>query len=512
MKKHIAIFGSTGYIGTKILIELYNRGYRVTLFARNIRKLFYLNDDCQLLLHKFPNLCLVETPVEESRYEQIKDALVGVDAVYYLVHSLNIENGSFLNKDNHIADLVATAARQAGVEQIIYLGGLGVNTSEAPLSEHLQSRHETGDHLRSSHPNVTEFRAGVIIGEGSASFELIRSLGTKLPFIPDLGEHEGYCQPVFVNDVIDYLLYGLLNPRYYGKIAEIGCEEVLHYSDIVKVYAKSVNNKHLSTIRLPFINLLLTPKVISWFASRMSGMPYILIYRLIEGSNSNAVVHDYPLKGIDPDAPVKPLSLKEAIRISAKRCEEGFINSLWSTPYELSVLNAEKKKQFFYATSQETDNLIFDEYAKEIPSETVNAVFERIKSIGGKNGYYSTHWLWEVRGIIDMIFGGPGLNQQVRRSPKLLRVGDHIDFWVVTYYKNTPRQKVLRLKANMKTPGNAWLQFSIEQPEGDSKALLILRPYFDASGIFGYLYWYSLYFIHKIIFKQMLNNLAKGKQ
>ncbi len=360
MQRHIAIFGVTGYIGTKTLIELYNRGDRITLFARNVRKLHYLNDEFELLQAKGTTLCIVETAIEDQHYDLIRDALRGVDAVYYLVHSLNIDHGSFLNKDNHMADLVATAADEAKVKQIIYLGGLGSDTQDTPLSKHLQSRHETGDHLRSFHQAVTEFRAGIIIGEGSASFELIRSLGTKLPLIPDLGKKEGYCQPIFVNDVIAYLLHALLDPRYYGKIAEIGCNEVVHYSEMIKVYARSVNKRHIVSISLPFVDVLLTPGVISWFASRLSGMPYILIYRLVEGTYSHAIVHDLPVKAIDPLSTISPLPLEEAMKIAAQRSEEGFINSLWSTPYELSVLNKERKKQLLSLGSQETDGLIYD--------------------------------------------------------------------------------------------------------------------------------------------------------
>ena len=509
MNKHIAIFGPTGYIGTKVIIELYNKGYKLTLFTRNLRKLLYMQDDCELLMPKQSGICLMETEIKQANYEEIKNALEGVDAIYYLIHSLNISNGNFINQDNEMAELISSAAKEAHVEQIIYLGGLGVDNPDHPLSDHLKSRHETGEHLRKYHQNVTEFRAGVIIGEGSASFELIRALSVKLPFIPQLGKDEGYCQPIFVNDVIEYLLYALLNQKYYGKIAEIGCDEVYHYSDIVKIYAEVVNHKYLKSFTIPFANIILHPYIISWFASRMSGMPYILVYRLIEGAFCDAIVYDFPINNIDPNVPIKPLSFKESLRIAAKRSEEGYIHSIWSIPFEQSVLNSKTKKQFYKLSSQEVDGLIHDEFSITINAKDMDKVFNRIKSIGGKNGYYSTQWLWKVRGFIDTLMGGPGLNNCVRRNPKLLRVGDHIDFWIVTYYKNAPNHKVLRLKANMKTPGNAWLQFSIDRIKGDSKAVVSMRPYFDPSGIFGYIYWYSLYPIHKIIFNQMIRNIVK---
>jgi len=507
--KHIAIFGASGYIGTKVLIELYNLGHYVTIFVRNSRQMSFLNDECALFDNTNTRICIASITIEDKEYSNISKLLYGVNAVYYLIHSLNIEKGNFLNADNHLAELVAAASEEAGVKQIIYLGGLGADKPDKPISKHLKSRQETANHLRLRHHCVTEFRAGVIIGEGSASFELIRALGDKLPFIPDLGKEEGYCQPIFINDVIDYLTHALLNPLYYKQIVEIGCGEDIQYSDIVKRYAKVNLQKNLLLVPIPFANLWLTPEVISWFASRMSGMPYILIYRLIEGAYCDAIVEEFPAKNINDTYLIQTTPLDEALTIASERCEEGYINSLWSTPYELSVLNEKTKKQLGFITSQEKNGLIFDEYSQKIPMDKADFIFSRVKGIGGKNGYYSLSFLWKIRGFIDTLLGGPGLNNWVRRSPKLMRVGDRIDFWVVTYYMNQPNRKVLRLKASMKTPGNAWLQFSIEPIEQTDEALFIMRPYFDPEGIFGDLYWYSLYFIHKIIFKQMVKNLTK---
>lgn len=507
--KHIAIFGATGYIGTKVLIELYNLGHYVTIFVRESRNMSFINEECTLFEYTNTRICIASINIEEKEHINIRELLSGVDAVYYFIHSLTTKTENFLNLDNHLAELVASVSKEAGVKQIIYLGGLGIDRPDKPLSKHLKSRQETAQHLRLRHDCVTEFRAGVIIGEGSASFELIRALGDKLPFIPDLGKEEGYCQPIFVNDVIDYLTHALRNPLYYGQIVEIGCGEDLQYSDIVMRYVKITLEKKLLLIPMPFASLWLTPEVISWFAARLSGMPYILIYRLIAGAYCDAVVEEFPVSKIDKRSPISITSLDEAIIIASKRSEEGYINSAWDTPYEISVLNEKRKKQLGFITSQEKNGLIFDEYSQKIPLDKADLIFNRVKSIGGKNGYYSVSYLWKIRGCIDTFLGGPGLNNWARRSPKLMRVGDRIDFWVVTYYINRTNRKVLRLKANMKTPGNAWLQFSIEQIEQTDEALFIMRPYFDPEGLLGYLYWYSLHFIHKIIFKQMVKNLTK---
>lgn len=509
MKKHIAIFGPTGYIGGRMVNNLYNEGHRLTLFSRSIRKLSYLQDDCFLLNHKDTNICIVEQFLEEQYFEDIVASLAGVDVVYYLVHSLYIdEKSNFLNKDNELATLIAKASTKAGVKQIIYLGGLGVEKADFPLSKHLLSRQETADYLRANHQCVTEFRAGVIIGPGSSSFEIIRSLGTKLPFLPTLPGKEGLCQPIFVDDVMSYLMYALLNPTYYNQIAEIGSKDVLPYAKMIEIFALSIKEKNLKTLPLPWVNRLLTPSFLSRIIGHMTGMPYLLIERLLEGMHSLAIVDAHPIEAIDPHSPIVPLSFEESIKIATERTEDAIFQSVWATPYELSVLNAERKKQFLHLDSKEIEGMLYEAYSQKIEVEDIERIFQKIKNIGGATGYYSPRWLWEIRGFIDKLLGGAGLSP-TKRNSSLLRVGDRIDFWVVTYYKNWKHHKILRLKADMKTPGNAWLQFNIQTSKQKDEAILTLKAYFEPSGIGGYLYWYSLYFIHKYIFKIMVKRIIE---
>lgn len=511
MKKHIAIFGPTGYIGSLMLNTLYNAGHRLTLFSRSIRKLSYLQDDCFLFNHKHPNICIVEQFLEEQYFEEIVASLEGVDVVYYLVHSLYVdEKSSFINKDNKLAALVAKASSKAGVKQIIYLGGLGVDRAEAPLSKHLLSRQETADYLRVNHNCVTEFRAGVIIGAGSSSFEIIRSLGMKLPFLPKLPGKEGLCQPIFVDNVMAYLMHALLNPNYYNQIAEIGSKDVLPYAKMIEIFALTIREKQLRTIPLPIVNRLLTPSFLSHIISHMTTMPYLLIERLLEGMHSLAIVDKYPVEEIDPDSPIVPLSFKESIIEASKRTEQAIFQSVWATPYELSVLNAQRKKQFLHLDSKEIEGMLYEAYSQKIEVDDIERIFKKIKNIGGTTGYYSPRWLWEIRGLIDKLFGGIGLSA-TKRNSSLLRVGDRIDFWVVTFYKNWQYHKILRLKANMKTPGNAWLQFTINTSKQKDEAILTLKAYFEPSGIGGYIYWYSLYFIHKYIFKLMVKRIVEDE-
>lgn len=508
MNRHIAIFGSTSYLGTHLITKLYNEGYKITLFTRTTRKFEFLNDECYFLKRTYPDFCLAEQRLEVRGFDDIVETLQGVDAVYYLVHSLYVKGGyDFSLKDNRLAELVGKACAKAGVEQILYVGGLGVETQGYPLSMHLRSRQQTAEFLRKEHNAVTEFRAGIIIGAGNSSFEIIRSLATKLPFVPKPLGREGLCQTIFVEDLIAYLTHALLNEKYYDKIVEVGSDEVLTYSAIVQTYADVVVGKKMPVVPLPLFYRIFTPHLLSKIISRMSGMPAILIERLLEGMSSAAIIGNHPVYKIDPQCPVKPKPFAEALKIAGKRCEELTYLSIWSTPYEESVLNPEKKKQFLRFTSELKEGMLFETYSATFPAEKMENVFYRVKDIGGTTGYYSPKWLWQVRGFIDVLLGGRGL-RDTKRGPKLIRVGDRIDFWVVTFYKNRPDHKVLRLKAEMITPGNAWLQFIIQPvQEEEGKARLTLTAYFEPSGIGGYLYWYSLYFIHKYIFRTMVENI-----
>ena len=505
--KHIGIFGPTGYIGTRLIIDLYNQGYKLSLFARNIRKLSYLQqNDCTLLSFQEPRVCVIESFLEEKNFNTLCQNLQGIDTVYYLVHSLGTQENDFLIQDNKLASLVARAASRVNVKQIVYLGGLGVDLSYAPLSKHLKSRQETGNHLRRHHACVTELRAGVIIGAGSASFEIIRSLGMKLPFLPLLHQREGLCQPIFVDDVIAYLKHVLLNNIYYGKIAEVGSDNVLSYGDMVKIFAKTIVHKNLQRIPLPIFSRLLTSNLLSFIIAKMTQMPYLLVRSLIEGMSCDAVVDKYPINKIDPLVTIRPLCYRDSIRIAMVRTEGRMINSVWSTPYESSVMNAQHQKQFISLSSKEIEGMLFEEYSRHIGVEQISCVFDNIKDIGGDRGYFSPKWLWSIRGFIDKLLGGPGLSSY-KVDKNYIKVGSRIDFWVVTYYRDWTYEKTLRLKAKMKSPGHAWLQFSIKTSKDKQDAVLSLKAYFEPIGIFGYIYWYSLYFIHKYIFRTMVNNI-----
>jgi len=502
----IVIFGASGYIGQRMVKKLSEK-YELHLFNRNKCKLAHFN--------KIPNLHLHDFPLIEDNKEDLVKIIKNSKTVFHLIHSMSEEdNSDFLKTELELAQLIAEASVLANVENITYLGGLGSENIE-DLSVHLRSRQLTGDTLRKYTKNtstsITEFRAGVIIGAGGSSFEIIRTLATKLPFIPVLFKKEGLCEPIFVDNVINFLKKSIDNKEMYDKILEIGNGEKYTYSELVQKYSNDILKKKLYIINLSFLSFIIKPKLIGKIISIMTGQPTQLIIPLIYGVKNDATVTDkYRFKNIiDTTKTIfkKNISLNLAYNLAADREQKNKVQSVWDTPTNLS--NLEKKSRNFF-TTQEKEGLLYEEVYKVIKDSDVDNIFNEIKNIGNKNSrYWSPYLLWKTRGYIDKLFGGPGVGNINLLNREELHVGDRIDFWTVESIKEFKYSKELRLIAEMKTPGKAWLQFKIvKNNEIKNSNLLYLRAYFEPHGILGYIYWYSLYIVHKFIFKTMINNIC----
>jgi len=498
MKPRVAIFGSNGYIGKKLTRALYNLDYQLILFSRNKRNLEYINHSSLFNGYK-PNICIVEQTISAAYYKELVENLKGVDVAYYLIHSLSETKQDYRKKDNDLASIVACAAKEAGVRQIIYLGGFG-DRNNPKTSKHLISRQETGDFLRKYHSNITEIRAGIIIGAGSMSFELIRSAAEILPFIPHF-RNEGKAQITFADDVIETLIKVLDNRKYYNQILEIGSDEILTYSDMVRKYAKEILNKEIKVITLPkFLEnkLLKNFNLISFILSRISGIEKHFIKPLVESLYSDALIKQ------KSDIIRTPTDFSTAIKIASKRRNRGELECMWNTPYEYSVFNIFKTKQF--STALKNHKLLSEVVTHIIPKEKVNQVFYNLKSLSYKEcGYFSPLWMWKTRAFIDRLLGGRGLGVRMIK-PENLKVGDKFDFWVVTALKDTPSHKLIRFKSTMKMPGVGWLQGEIIKLN-DINYRFSLTAYFLPTSIFSYLYWYFFFFVHKYIFDEMYKNL-----
>jgi uncharacterized protein YbjT (DUF2867 family) len=495
-KHKVAVFGASGYIGL-ILSELFaNSSVESKLFVRNKRRLKYL-------AKQYENIKLCDTELEEKNISLLSDDLEGYDTVVYLIHSMDKEVKEFDQKDKQIATIVAKAASEAGVENIIYLSGLGIEKDDRPLSVHLKSRQDTASYLKSFNVPVTELRAGVIIGAGSASFEIIRNLATKMPFLLKLDSETGLCQPIDVDSVILYIIEAIKNENYRNHIIEIGSEDTFKYSQMVNIYANEIKKRKMPYFRFPYIDKLITKGLISWIVSLSTSLPMQLTRPLIGGIDSYAIIGENGVSKVDPNCPVKPLSYLEAIKIAADREQKGETISLWGIPIETQVYGKQETSYFKYDAT-EVNGLLYEERIMEIKEDEMEPIFEELKQVGGEHGYWSPQWLWEIRGLIDKLFGGPGIASG-RRSKYNIREGERFDFWTVSRLRDKKDLKKLRIKARMKSPGNAWLEFTLVKKE--SQHYFILRAYYEPSGIFGYFYWYSLYFIHKYMFTRMINNI-----
>ena len=495
----IAIFGATGYIGMLVSEMLANTSVHAKLFVRNKRRVKYLIKKCK-------NLTVSDTELAQNNIDKIAQELNGYDTVIYLIHSMTKEqSGSFAAQDDLLASIVGDASSKANIKNIVYLSGLGVPKEGHELSKHLASRQHTAVELGKFGVPVTELRAGVIIGDGSASFEIIRNLGTKMPIFPKLSIETGLCQPIDVDAVVSYVFEAIHNKKFHGNILEIGCDEVYKYSEMVKIFSEEVKKRAMPYFPLPVLEKLISKGLISWVISRATSLPIQLTRPLIGGIDSYAIIGDHPVNRYDPECPVKPLTYSEAIAVAADREAKGQTISLWGLPIENQVYDKKESEHFrFKYNATEINGMLYEERSLKLEDYEIEPVFSEIKRIGGKNGYWSPHWLWKIRGWIDTLLGGPGLSGRIRNYSEV-REGERMDFWTISRYIDRINLKKLRLKARMKTPGNAWLEFTITQREDGN--FLILRAYFEPSGMLGYAYWYSLYFVHKYMFTRMINTL-----
>jgi uncharacterized protein YbjT (DUF2867 family) len=410
-------------------------------------------------------------------------SMAGVDTAYYLVHSMG-SSGKFEEQDRVAARNFAEAARESGVRRIIYLGGLGQD--EPSLSVHLRSRNEVGEILRSSGVPTIELRASIVIGSGSLSFEMIRALVQRLPVMICPRWVAVKTQPIAIEDVIAYLQQALELPGSDGAIFEIGGPDQVSYGEIMREYARQCHLRRWM-ISVP----VLTPRLSSLWLGLVTPI-YARIGRKLVDSLRNPTVVRNPsaLQVFD----IKPKGLREAIARALTNEEHEFAETRWSDAFSSSGEPSSWGGARF-------GTRIVDSRAIQVPV-TPSAAFAPIRCIGGSNGWYFANFLWWLRGSLDLLAGGVGFRRG-RRDPHQLATGDALDFWRV---EDVEQDRRLRLVAEMKVPGRAWLQFEVEPTQGGSS--IRQTAIFDPAGVWGLLYWYALYPIHLWIFAGMLRRIA----
>ncbi|WP_089721566.1 SDR family oxidoreductase [Candidatus Entotheonella palauensis] len=472
----ILLTGATGYVGGRLLKALEQTGHRVRCLARRP----------QFLQPKVgPTTDVWAGDVLDP--PSLSAALEGVHTAYYLIHSMN-STQDFEDTDRRAAEYFATAAKQAGVARIVYLGGLG--ESHSALSPHLRSRQEVGAILQQSGAQVLEFRSSIVIGSGSLSFELVRALTERIPVMIMPRWVSVATQPIAVEDLVAYLLAAVNLPLGASRIFEIGGADQVCYEDIMRNYARQR--------RLPRLMLLvpmLTPRLSSLWLGLVTPVYARIGRQLIDSIRHPTVVHDPAAR---QTFDINPMGIENAIARALGNEDQAFAQTRWS-----DTLSSGGVQPRWGGVRFGTRIVDSREVLVPVPPD---AAFAPIRRIGGETGWYYADWLWRLRGFIDLLVGGVG-SRRGRRHAEWLYPGETVDFWRVEIFE---QDRQLRLFAEMKLPGRAWLEFEVE---GEGEASRIRQTaIFDPVGVWGQLYWYVLYPLHQLIFAGMLRNIAAAAQ
>jgi uncharacterized protein YbjT (DUF2867 family) len=469
----VLLTGATGYVGGRLLPLLENGECPVRCLAR---------DPVRLRGRVKPTTEVVAGDLLERT--GLYDAMQGVDVAYYLVHSMGA-TGNFEDQDRLAAQNFGAAAKAGGVKRIIYLGGLGEDADS--LSPHLRSRHEVGDQLRAAGVPVIEFRASIIIGSGSLSFEMIRALVERLPVMVTPRWVRVRAQPIFINDILEYLLAAARLPvAALPAIYEVGGPDVVSYEELMREYARQ---RGLRRWMIPVP--VLTPRLSSLWLGLVTPLYARVGRKLIDSIRHPTVVRDATAQKLFA---VKPVGIQEAIRLALRNEDRECAQTRWSDAVSASGA-------LRHWGGVRLGNRLVDTRSVKV-AVSADRAFRPIASIGGDTGWYYANWLWTIRGWMDLLVGGVGMRRG-RRLAAELRVGEAVDCWRVEAFEPPHR---LLLRAEMKLPGRAWLEFKVES-DGDG-SVIRQTAIFDPAGLWGLLYWYGIWPLHELVFRGMLRGVA----
>lgn len=472
------VLGATGYIGGRLVPRLLNAGYRVRVLARDAVR-----------AASFPwggDVEIVEGSADDA--DAVARAVEDVDVVYYLIHSMAAGRG-FEEADERAAETVAGASKQAGVRRIIYLGGL--HPDDVELSPHLRSRVRVGEIFLESSVPALVLQAGVVIGSGSASFEMIRHLTDVLPFMPAPKWVRNRIQPIAVRDVLHYLLGAARVDPSVNRSVDIGGPDVLRYGEMMNGYAREAGLPPRAILALP----VLTPGLASHWVNLVTPVPRSIARPLVASLQNECIVKTRDVDGLIPRPEGGLTPYRESVRLALGRLNTDAVETSWQ---DAEVFGAPSDP--LPSDPDWAGRTVFTDARQLATAASVDRLWAVILGIGGENGWYSSPFLWAVRGLMDRLVGGVGLRRG-RRSRTDARVGDAIDFWRVEAVDSTDAGNLLRLRAEMKVPGTAWLEMRAV-PDLDG-ARYVQRAVFFPKGLFGRLYWLAVLPFHGAIFAGM---------
>jgi len=478
-RKMVLVTGATGYIGGRLVPRLLDSGFTVRCLVRDPGKLRHRPWASR------PGVTVLAGDV--GRVEDVRQALEGCLAAYYLVHSMVAAGSDYAETDRRLARTFASAAADAGVERIVYLAGLG--DSDSGLSEHLSSRREVETDLRSGPVPVTVLRAAMIIGSGSGSFEILRYLVERLPVMITPRWVSTPSQPIAVRNVLHYLVACLDVPETAGRTLDIGGPDVLTYRELMQVMAAALGLRNRLIIPVP----VLTPRLSALWVHLVTPAPRSLALPLADGLRNPLLCRDDEAARLMPQ---QLLTAREAMEAALGRVGAHEVETSWS---DAGIMPGDPD----WAGGK-----LFTDRRETAVNAPPAAVFNEVCAIGGEHGYPAANGLWRLRGLLDRLVGGPGLRRG-RRDPDHLAYGDALDFWRVTAVDS---DRLLELRAEMKLPGVATLTFEIEPGDVAGASRLVQTARFKPRGLFGLLYWYAVLPFHGIVFRRTLRRLAEQSE
>jgi uncharacterized protein YbjT (DUF2867 family) len=478
------VVGATGYVGGRLVPALLERGWKVSVTVRTANRLRDASWTGDVDVHI----------ADVTRPETLAAPMNGVDVAFYLVHSIGPDG--FEDVDRAAAQNFAAAAERHGVARIVYLGGLA--PSDEQLSPHLRSRAEVGEILLSSAVPTIVLRAAVVLGSGSASFEMLRHLTERLPLMIVPRWVDTLVQPIAIADVVHYLVNVAATPHQLNRAFDIGGPDVMTYEAMMRGYADVAGLRNRRMLKLP----LLSTRLSSLWVGLVTPVPSDLARPLVESLRNTVVCNEHDIASFVPDPPGGLTPFRVAVAEALRQARDADVATHWSNASIRGAPSDPMPTDPAWARG----DLYVDERSTAVDASRAQ-LWRVIERIGGKQGWHSWPLAWTLRGVLDRLVGGPGLRRG-RRSQHELRLGDAVDWWRV---EEVIPGELLRLRAEMRLPGRAWLDLGIDSDE-QGRTVFRQRALFAPRGLWGRIYWWSLYPFHGLIFGAMQRNIARAAQ